>query len=69
MSVARMFGSVAERNDYLTHYFPERHGTDVPGVLSVAGGCISIYDDIILFHDDLAVVMGVVSDQPTDKAA
>lgn len=69
MSIARMFGSVAERNEYLTQYFPERHQTEVPGVLSVAGGCISVYDDIILFHDDLAVVMGVASDRTTDKAA
>jgi|GEM_PF-3197011 hypothetical protein len=69
MSVARMFGSIAERNDYLTQYFSERHPSEVPGVFSVAAGCISVYDDIILFHDDLAVVMGVRSERTTEKAA
>jgi hypothetical protein len=53
----------------LTQYFSERHPSEVPGVFSVAAGCISVYDDIILFHDDLAVVMGVRSERTTEKAA
>lgn len=63
MSVARAFGSVTERDHYLVKYFPERRHTDIPGVLSAAGGCISLYDDIILFHDDLAVIMGLIPDR------
>jgi hypothetical protein len=62
MSTALAFGSVIDRDRYLVHYFPERQRTDIPGVLSVAGGCISLYDDIILFHDDLAVIMGLLPD-------
>lgn len=68
MSTARAFGSVADRDNYLAHYFSERQCTDIPGVLSVAGGCISLYDDIILFHDDLPVIMGLVPDNVLDSA-
>jgi hypothetical protein len=68
MSVARAFGSVAKRDHYLEKYFPERRHTDIPGVLSSAGGCISMYDDIILFHDDLAVIMGLIPDRIMDSA-
>jgi hypothetical protein len=68
MSTARAFGSVANRDNYLAHHFPERRRTDIPGVLLVAGGCISLYDDIILFHDDLAVIMGLVPDNVMDSA-
>ena len=67
MSTARAFESVANRDTYLARHFPERQSTDIPGVLSVAGGCISLYDDIILFHDDLAVIMGLVPDKVTDS--
>lgn len=62
MTVARAFGSVTARDSYLAQHFVERQQTDVPGVLSVAGGCISLYDDIIVFHDDLAVLMGLAPD-------
>lgn len=68
MSLARVFGSVGDRDHYLDRYFPERRRTDIPGVLSVAGGCISVYDDIILFHDDLAVIMGLVSGHVMESA-
>ena len=68
MSLARAFGSVGARDNYLARYFPERQRTDIPGVLSIAGGCISLYDDIILFHDDLAVIMGLVPDNVVDSA-
>jgi hypothetical protein len=68
MSVARAFGSVTERDQYLVKYFPERRHTDIPGVLSAAAGCISLYDDIILFHDDLAVIMGLIPDKTVDSA-
>jgi hypothetical protein len=68
MSLARAFGSVTERDDYLAKYFPERRHTDIPGVLSSAGGCISTYDDIILFHDDLAIVMGLIPNKIIDRA-
>jgi hypothetical protein len=67
MSTARAFESVADRNAYLARHFSERQPTDISGVLSVAGGCISLYDDIILFHDDLAVIMGLVPDKVTDS--
>ena len=67
MSTVRAFESVADRNAYLARHFSERQPTDIPGVLSVAGGCISLYDDIILFHDDLAVIMGLVPDKVTDS--
>jgi hypothetical protein len=59
---------VTERDDYLAKYFPERRHTDIPGVLSSAGGCISTYDDIILFHDDLAIVMGLIPNKIIDRA-
>jgi hypothetical protein len=68
VSMARAFGSVADRDTYLAHHFPERRHTEIPGVLSVAGGCISLYDDIIVFHDDLAVLMGLVPDNVMDRA-
>lgn len=68
MSIARAFGSIVERDRYLAHHFPERRSSEFPGVLSVAGGCISVYDDIILFHDDLAILMGVVRDKAMDGA-
>ncbi|HET7059008.1 MAG TPA: hypothetical protein VFI05_09760 [Nitrospiraceae bacterium] len=68
MSTARAFGSVADRDAYLAQHFPERQRTDIPGVLLVAGGCISLYDDIVLFHDDLAVIMGLVPDNVMDSA-
>lgn len=68
MSLARAFGSVTERDHYLAKYFPERRHTDIPGVLCCAGGCISTYDDIILFHDDLAIVMGLIPDKIMDSA-
>jgi hypothetical protein len=67
MSTARAFESVADRNTYLERHFPERQPTDIHGVLLVAGGCISLYDDIILFHDDLAAIMGLVPDTVTDS--
>ncbi|MDQ6733676.1 MAG: hypothetical protein M3Z35_06095 [Nitrospirota bacterium] len=67
MSTARAFGSVADRDTYLARHFPERQHTDIPGILSVAGGCISLYGDIILFHDDLAVIMGLVPDRVMDS--
>ncbi len=67
MSVARVFGSVTERDHYLANHFAERQHTEIPGVLSVAGGCISMYDDIILFHDDLALIMGLVPDKVMDS--
>ncbi|HKN86576.1 MAG TPA: hypothetical protein VJV04_06945 [Nitrospiraceae bacterium] len=62
MSLALSYGSGIDRDNYLARYFPERRRTDIPGVLSVAGGYISVYDDIILFHDDLAVMIGLVPD-------
>ena len=68
MSRAHAFGSVTARNEYLARHFPERQPTDVPGVLAVAGGCISVYDDIILFHDDLAVIMGCTPNMSMDGA-
>ncbi|MEP6888870.1 MAG: hypothetical protein ABI945_11205 [Nitrospirales bacterium] len=68
MSVARAFGSVTERDHYLAKYFPERRHTDIPGVLLATGGCISMYDDIILFHDDLAVIMGLIPEKIVDNA-
>jgi hypothetical protein len=68
MSVAHAFGSVTARNNYLAQHFPERQLTDVPGVLAVAGGCISVYDDIILFHDDLAIIMGRIPNMLMDSA-
>ena len=68
MSMARAFGSVMERDHYLAKYFPERQPTDIPGVLATAGGCISIYDDIVLFHDDLSVILGLSPDQMMDRA-
>jgi hypothetical protein len=68
MSTVRAFESVADRDTYLARHFSERQPTDIPGVLSVAGGCISLYDDIILFHDDLAVIMGFVPDKVMDSA-
>lgn len=68
MSMARAFGSVTERDHYLAKYFPERRRTDIPGVLATAGGCISMYDDIVLFHDDLAVILGLIPDKVMDRA-
>jgi hypothetical protein len=68
MSTARAFGSVTERDHYLAQHFAERQRTDVPGVLSVAGGCISLYDDIIVFHDDLAVLMGLAPEKVPGSA-
>lgn len=68
MSMARAFGSVTERDHYLAKYFPERQRTDIPGVLATAGGCISLYDDIVLFHDDLSVILGLTSDQIMNRA-
>ena len=62
MSMARAFGSVTARDSYVAQHFVERARTDIPGVLSVAGGCISLYDDIIVFHDDLGVLMGLAPD-------
>lgn len=68
MSLALAYRSGVDRDNYLARYFPERRPTDIPGVLWVAGGYISLYDNIILFHDELAVIMGLVPDNAMECA-
>ena len=68
LSLALAYRSGIDRDNYLARYFPERRTTDIPGVLSVAGGYISLYGNIILFHDELAVIMGLVPDNAMESA-